>query len=120
MTDPTVTDEDLAEIQERVEAALHISAEHASWRSDRAKVGYYHGGRWYTIAHVGSWEGDQVDVDVATFIAHARTDVPRLIAALRASREREAALEELRAYCLSMHVSDPTITDEEGRIHYGH
>lgn len=98
-----LTDEELVEIRARTDAATAhpwraqcLDPAHEGWR-----VGYYENGAWFSIARVITWEGGERD---ATFIAHAREAVPRLIADLQATR---AELERLR-----------TVLEERGFVRY--
>jgi hypothetical protein len=86
---------DLEAIKARAEAATHVSAERVEWDASGPVVGYYHGGRWFRILEANSWEGDDVDCAVAEFIAHARTDVPALVAEVERLQYAEAVARSL-------------------------
>ena len=76
---PELSDGELAEIEARAAAATE-----GPWEADGSEI--------YDAA--GDWVGESLDLDApdggetnARFAAAARTDVPRLVAALRAARE---------------------------------
>jgi hypothetical protein len=66
--------ERVAEIAARAEAATP-----GPWKQIKTTVGWYDRGGYCGIADVVTWEGPQHD---AAFIAHAREDVPALLAEL--------------------------------------
>ena len=85
---PELSDGELAEIEARAAAATE-----GPWEADGSEI--------YDAA--GDWVGESLDLDApdggetnARFAAAARTDVPRLVAALRAARE-ERGQERWRA-----------------------
>ena len=83
----TLTEEQIAEIRARAEAATP-----GPWRtewSDRDahyRIIFNEQGNW--LAEVFEEEGDEGDPFDASFIAHARTDIPHLLAALEAAEKR--------------------------------
>lgn len=79
-----LTDTEIAEIEARAQAATA-----APWVYDEDTIQHAVPGADPVLACC--WWGDPATTE---FIAHARTDVPRLIAALRESRAREAELRE--------------------------
>jgi hypothetical protein len=66
---------DLEPIKDRAAAAWP-----ERWVGTSEAIGYYDDGRWFTLARMAAWEGPRVDGPNAEFIAHAREDVPALIA----------------------------------------
>lgn len=67
---------------------------------------FYDGGN---VQPITEWTGDQED---AEFIAHARTDIPRLLAAVR---ERDNTIARVRALIESApHLHDPWADDWKG------
>lgn len=82
MTDTAPQPLDLAAIKARCEAAWP-----EPWAGTSEAVGYYDGGRWFTLARMLAWEGTRVDGPNAEFIAHARSDVPALVAEVERLRE---------------------------------
>ena len=82
---------DLEAIKARAKAATHAPAKQV-WISSGPIVGYYYEGCWFGIAAAESWEGGDTDDAVASFIAHARTDVPALVAEVERLRVKNADL----------------------------
>lgn len=106
---PTLTDEELAAIESRTEAATP-----GPWRVEPDDGGHdFHGFATQTRITTEEWPGggwsrygfNPVD---AEFISHARTDVPRLIAALRASRTDAENLEEASRTVIAALEDEPT------------
>lgn len=80
------TDAELTEIEVRAEKASH-----GPWVSTRDQVNTgnkYNPPEWYIAMPSHFGDSTCLDIDDAAFIAHARTDVPRLVAELREARKQ--------------------------------
>lgn len=88
MSDETLTDEELNEIEARAAAATpgpwHVDGRHEHERGGGIDFIESEAGRQIVCGDSGAYPPVLTDAD---FIAAARTDVPRLVAALRAERE---------------------------------
>lgn len=91
MADQQLTDEELAEIEQRADAATEpVGAKRWHVEGDQHRWDVYSGRDFTTGKTEDIAVGFFHEAD-ARFVAHARTDVPRLVDELRASRAREAA-----------------------------
>lgn len=92
--------EELAAIEARANAATQGPWAVERWEDFAGKPSYYVDGalRWREHLNTLSCEGDK---DTAEFIAHAREDVPALLAAVR---ERDNTIARIRA----LHVKGPS------------
>ncbi|WP_032368565.1 hypothetical protein [Rhodococcoides fascians] len=97
-----MTPGEFAAIEARLAAATPGPWTVERWEDFAGKQSYYVDGvlRWREHLNTLSCEGDK---DTAEFIAHAREDIPALLAAVR---ERDNTIARVRAIVESVHVSD--------------
>ena len=102
MTAP-LTPDDLAAIEAREQAA---TAGPWTWRVSEDR-------RWVDIEspHIDRVVATTHDDDTADFIAHARTDVPRLLAHVKAQAERIAELEALVSRSVAKSALDSQVAE---------